>query len=227
MKNWIVIGSLIVLASNFIACKDDDVETDTVIESDFQQDVNGWVGGYALYKDANKDSVKFVNGRDKLVSPLDTTHYGFKVAGRNDEDSLFLYAKKKVSGLNSSKTYLVYFSIDLASSSPDIANSAGRLGNLKVGASVDEPKALASAGYNDITIKKGLWNVDGKEMVILGNLSNTATTAGYKLIGYNNNAKPVTIKPNAQGEIWLCVGADTRFKGTTTVFFDRIKVTIR
>lgn len=229
MKNWIVIGSLIFLAVNFIACKEDDVETDTVIESDFQKDVNGWSAGYALYKDANKDSVKFVSGRNKLESPLDTTHYGFKVQGRNDEDSLFLYAKKKVSGLNSSKTYLLYFSVDLASSYPDTANGAGRLGNLKVGASANEPKEVRDTvtKYNRATIGKGLWNVDGNEMGILGNLSNTATTSGYKLIGYNNNAKPVAIKPNAQGEIWLCVGADTRFKGTTTVFFDRIKVTIR
>lgn len=229
MKKWMVWGSLVLLTANFFACKEDDVETDTVIESNFEQDVNGWSGGYALFKDSNKDSVKFVSGRNKLVSPLDTTKYGFKVEGRNDEDSLFLYAKKKVSGLNSSRTYLVYYSVDLASSYPDTANSAGRMGNLKVGASADEPKAVRDTvtSYSRLAIKKGLWNVDGKEMVLLGNLSNTATTSGYKLIGYNNNAKPLEVKPNAQGEIWLSVGADTRFKGTTTVFFDRIKVTIR
>lgn len=229
MKNWMVWGSIVLLTANLFACKEDEVETDTVIESNFQQDLNGWLGDYALYQDANKDSVRFVSGRNRLVSPLDTTNYGFKVEGRNDEDSLFLYAKKKVSGLNSSRTYLVYYSVDLSSSYPDTANSPGRMGSLKVGASVDEPKVVQNTEtkYNGIAIKKGLWSVDGKEMVILGNLSNTATTPGYKLIGYNNNAKPLEIKPNAQGEIWLCVGADTHYKGVTTVFFDRIKVTIR
>jgi hypothetical protein len=229
MKNWMVWGSLVLSTASLSACNNDDVETDTVVESDFQENENGWTGHYALYEDAHQDSISFLSGRRRLVSPLDTTRYGFKVEGKNVEDSLFLYVKKKLSGLNPSKTYFVYYSVDLSSGYPDTINSAGRLGSLKVGASANEPLIVKSGGasYNGVAINKGLWNVDGKEMVVLGNLSNTATTPGYKLIGYNNNTKPVAVTPNTQGEIWLCVGADTRFKGITSVLFDRIKVTVR
>lgn len=228
VKKWMV-GVGYALTVSLTACNDkDNFDADTIVESAFEQTTEDWTGEVALYKKGNV-SLSFIAERDTLPSPLDKTKYGFKLEATNTEDSLFLFVKKKVSGLNPNRTYVVYYTVDLVTTYPDTLNSAGKLGTLKAGASAAEPKVILNetTQYYGVSIRKGSPLVEGSEMTILGNLSNTATTGGFKMISLNNSIKPVAVTPNAQGELWLCVGADTRFYGETSIYLDRIKATIR
>jgi hypothetical protein len=95
---------------------------------------------------------------------------------------------------------------------------------LKAGAAPIEPKTDATTyAFN---LDKGKGSADGKRMVTLGNVSNDQNKSGYVLVPRGNNDKPVQVEADSNGKIWLCIGIDSGYKGTTLVFFDSIKASI-
>jgi hypothetical protein len=59
-------------------------------------------------------------------------------------------------------------------------------------------------------------------MLYLGNVGNRIDSVAYRSIVRDNANLAVEVKPNAAGEIWLCVGTETTYKGRIQLFFDRI-----
>ena len=37
---------------------------------------------------------------------------------------------------------------------------------------------------------------------------------------------PIEVKSNDSGELWLIIGTDSGFESTTTIYYNRIKVTV-
>jgi hypothetical protein len=63
-------------------------------------------------------------------------------------------------------------------------------------------------------------------MISLGDIATATNATGYTLVTRNNtmaNSRYVA-KTNADGELWLIVGTDSNYEGTTTVFYNRINV---
>ncbi len=212
--------------------QDDDVSAMKSVDSDFEQTTDGWSVDFADYG-ADQDSTIFEFGSEiaRLPSPLDTTKKALRVQSHNRSDDVFMFLKKKVSGLDPNSTYNVVYDIDLgtnaAEGSVGIGGSPAESVYLKAGASPNEPMVKLVDGFYEVTIDKGQQATGGTEMPVLGNVSNGKDSTIYTLVKRSNAEAPVKVKPNANGEIWLCVGTDSGFEGLTTLYYDRIKVTIQ
>jgi hypothetical protein len=229
MKKYLMWAELVLLLGLY-ACNSDkrnDVDPIRTMNSEFEKGTEGWIGDYALYNQSDTSKIAFVMEQDSLPSTIDSLKYSLRMEGTNSGDSIFLFIKKKVPGLNPEKTYKVSFDITIGTNYPDLPNATGKKISLKAGASPNEPVKVLTNKYYNVSIKKGLWNVDGAEMAILGDVVNTSGRPVYQLVNRNSSSKNITVKPNAEGTIWLCIGEDTRFKdGKIVLYYDRINVTI-
>lgn len=212
--------------------QDKDVSGMKLVDSNFEKTMDGWASGLADFpQDHDTTLMKFDVQLAKLPSPLDTTRKSVRMQSNNTSDDLFMFLKKKVTGLDPSRTYQVLYEIDLGTKYPKgsmgVGGSPAEAVYLKAGASPNEPVRKLVDGFYGVTIDKGQQSVGGKEMSVIGNVSNGVDSTVYKLVQRSNTEAPVSVKPNAQGEIWLCVGTDSGFEGLTVLYYDRIKVTIK
>ncbi len=222
MKKWIVLVGLII-AIYFVACNNAaDPLPITFFDSTFQEGTDDWTGDFAYYESGQDSSVKFNISLANIPFRTDSTLRGLRVEGTNTGDSLFWFIKRKITGLDPTLTYKVAYRINLSTSYPDTVGSSGRITYIKAGASTEEPKKVLSSGYYNTSILKGAIGRNGTEMLLLGNAGNKLDSVAYRSIVRDNANLAVEVKPNAAGEIWLCVGTETKYKGQILLFFDRI-----
>lgn len=212
--------------------QDEDVNGIKVVDSDFQTTTDGWLAGFAEYSEEQDSTMFEFNSRlAALPVPLDTTKKAIRMQSHNRSDDVFMFLKKKITGLDPTRTYKVTYEIDLGTNyfkgSVGIGGSPAESVYLKAGASPNEPVRKLVNGFYEVTIDKGQQATGGTEMPVLGNVSNGLDSTAYKVVKRANTEAPVLVKPNANGEIWLCVGTDSGFEGLTVLYYDRIKVTIR
>jgi hypothetical protein len=49
----------------------------------------------------------------------------------------------------------------------------------------------------------------------------------YTLIERDNFQQPVTVRSDANGNLWIVVGTDSGFEGTSTLYYNEIEVRLR
>ena len=227
MKKNLTWAKLVLLLS-LSACNSEErnsVDPIRTMTSEFETGLEGWTADYALYNRADTTKVAFRMERDSLPSTIDSTRWSLRMEGTNVGDSLFMFLKKKIIGLNPEKTYNLSFDIDLATNFPDLPGGAGKMINLKAGASAAEPVKLPTTGFfYNVSIKKGLWDKDGAEMSVIGDVVNTSARTVYQIVNRKSSSKNISVKPDANGTIWICIGEDTRYKGRSVLYYDKIKV---
>ncbi|GHB54762.1 hypothetical protein [Persicitalea jodogahamensis] len=232
MKKNVWMMSALLGMSVWSCDQDKDLTNMKSVDSNFEQNNDGWAVGFAEYGEEQDSTIFEFNSRlAALPAPLDTTKKAIRVQSHNRSDDVFMYLKKKVSGLDPNRTYKVTYEIDLgtnyAKGSVGIGGSPAESVYLKAGASPNEPVTKLVDGFYEVTIDKGQQATGGTEMSVLGNVSNGLDSTAYKVVQRSNTEAPVAVKPNANGEIWLCVGTDSGFEGLTVLYYDRIKVMIR
>ncbi|MGA0556313.1 hypothetical protein ACO2Q8_06670 [Larkinella sp. VNQ87] len=218
---WLFVGA---------ACQDSEVDPGgpvTIVNSDFQANTDGWAAEITDYATTQEEIIEFQSGHKALPAPLDANKKSFMLSSHNRSDDLFMFLKKKVTGLEPNQTYRVTFDVELASqyatNSVGIGGSPGGSVFLKAGASVTEPKKVKEGDEYRLNIPKGN-QAEGTETVpVLGNIGIGDDATGYKLI-QRSNEQPITIKTNDAGELWLLVGTDSGFEGLTTLYYNKIKV---
>lgn len=232
-KSILLVGvalSLFMMSSCEDSKYDDLYKTGKTIVSDFKSSTDDWTGEYVEYDTLQKDIMEFKLQRASLPTPLDTTKKSLKIEGHNRSDDMFMYLKKKVSGLDPNRTYKVTIEVEFATDSP--ANSVGIGGSpgssvyMKAGASPTEPTKELEGSYYTVSIDKGQQAIGGIEMPLIGNVSNGVDDFVYKMVSRKNET-PVLVKPNANGELWLCVGTDSGFEGKTILYYSKITAEIR
>lgn len=148
-----------------------------------------------------------------------------------DFADLFMYMMKKISGLDVTQPYEVAFDIDLASNyatnSVGIGGSPGASVFLKAGVSSEEPLKVLKGNYYEVTIDKGNQAQEGEEMLVLGHVGAGQDVNYYRVIRRDNLQNPIEVKPDAEGNLWLCVGTDSGFEGKTILYYDKIRALIR
>lgn len=232
MRKWVILCSLALMTS-LLSCenKDETIREKVVIDSNFDQSTDNWTADLAEYSiETDTSIIEFRYGRKSLPASLDKSRRAFMMQSHNRSDDMFMYLKRKVTGLRANQAYNVVFNIELATNSP--ANSVGIGGSpgssvfLKAGASGIEPSKKLEQGFYKFNLDKGEQANEGKELFLIGNIANGLETEDYKIIQRNNETKSVEVKSNANGEVWLCVGTDSGFEGLTRIYYDKIKATI-
>jgi hypothetical protein len=201
----------------------------------FNEDQEDWITGFAdLPADYDPVIYELDSGWSELPSDLEgNTIY---LSGHNRSDDLFMFLKVQIDGLKPNTTYQVYFSIDLASNTPEgmmgIGGSPGESVYVKAGATTDEPQVITDdQDWLRMNIDKGNQASEGEDMINLGTLANpnidldTFTGEEYAIMTLDNQDRTFTVTTDNDGSVWVIVGTDSGFEGPTSVYYDKIIIT--
>ncbi len=230
--------SILLLLSSllgFTACTQEGVQSQpaepgVLYQTTFGQGQDGWEVGYTDYEVQTAD-LEFESAWTGLPRPLDTRRKAIMVSSTNHSDDVFMFLKRKLTGLQPNTDYALVFDVELASAYAD--NSIGTGGSpgssvfLKAGASATEPQKQLKSGFYELSIDKGIQAQSGRDAVVLGTIGAGEDVTDYKLITRSNAAKPFAARTNSAGELWLIVGTDSGYEGQTTLYYTRIKVTAK
>jgi len=195
---------------------------------DFSNGYENWIGDFADYPITDSVFYELEFTHSKLPLPLDTNLYSLMITGNNHSDDLFMFIKRKITGLIPNTTYMLQIDVEFASIAPTnaigVGGPPGEAVTMKAGASLVEPKKIDSNGYYFINIDKGNQVMGGADMQSIGHVGVSDTTTVFTLINRNNSGKLFSITTNADGELWVCIGTDSGFEATTTIFYNEINL---
>jgi hypothetical protein len=199
---------------------------------DFTADAEGWTGAFCDYPPASGMGYDLMFGWASLPAELPAGG-GLRMNGNNHSDDLFMYITRPIAGLRPSAAYVmdVVLLIDTNASAEcgGIGGSAGLSVTMKVGASATEPSAHEdSLGWLRLNLDKGNQSSGGADLKVVGDISNTLPcvtgTAPYQAKMLTLSHFPVT--SSADGKVFAILGTDSGFEGVTTLFYDRISITL-
>lgn len=226
MKKLATIAALFVL----FACSDKNFEKTEPVDFffDFAQGTDGWTGDFADYPIGEESFYELVFEHDTLPEPLDANQFSLKLSGNNHSDDLFMFIKRKVSGLDPNKVYYINFIVEFASNVADnmvgVGGSPGDSVYIKVGATTTEPKKVKdSDNYYRMNIDKSNQSQSGEDMVVIGDFSNDTDQNVYTLKTVGNESH-FGVETDENGNLWLIIGTDSGFEATTIIYYNSIKV---
>jgi len=197
---------------------------------DFSEDQHGWQADFADYPATEEDSIGYELKFEYTNRPANLgSGKSILLSGNNHSDDLFMFMKKKITGLAPATDYNIFFDVELASNAPTgavgIGGAPGESVFLKAGACYQEPKKLIDDNKYVLNIDKGNQLTEGEDMIVLGHIGVAPTTTAYTIINRTNaSSEPFKARSNSMGELWLIVGTDSGFEGTTAVYYTKINV---
>jgi hypothetical protein len=221
----------IVLAGMF-GCEPSSDESGIMVFSysfDFSKNQDSWSVDFTDFP-VGEDSVYALNfAYTDRPANLGANQKSMMLSGNNHSDDLFMFMKRKITNLSPNTDYTLVFDVELASNAPKgavgIGGAPGESVFLKAGASGTEPKKVIEDNQYTLNIDKGNQSTAGEMAVVLGDIAVPNDTKQYTLITRNNAGNaPFTARSNSKGEMWLIVGTDSGFEGTTTVYYTKVGV---
>ena len=235
MNKTLIIFSTLILA--LAGCGNND-QTNEVEPTEyiynFQEDSEDWTAGFADYPNEPnvEDFYELEFSHSMLPSPLRITDGALKQAGNNHSDDLFMFVKKKITELVPFRTYNVSMEIEFASNAPNgsvgVGGSPAEAVYIKAGASTSEPLKVLdnSDNWYRMNIDKGNQAQDGANMKLIGDFANGTESSAYNLVTLKT-MNSISVESNSNGEIWLVVGTDSGFEGTTVIYYNKIKAILK
>ena len=206
--------------------------TPQVVQVDFSAGAQGWVGGFADYPAGQETFFQLASGIQPLSAPLDQTKTGFFISGINHSDDLFMFLKSKVTGLRPNTVYQASFHVELATNAPQgcigVGGAPGEGVIVKAGVSMMEPQAvLQSDGFLRMNVDKGQQAAGGKDAIVIGNVANSSTDCVNAVFQTKalDSSSALSVQTDSTGAAWLMVGTDSAFEGTTSLYYQVVKVT--
>lgn len=207
-------------------------EIDTVNRSahyyDFNQGNQQWQAGFSDYPSDNADIYQLDSGIRNL--PTGFAGKGFYLAGMNRSDDLFMYIKRKITGLEPSSRYQLSVSVRFLTNAGKncmgVGGAPGESVYLKFGYAEQEPM---QAGYY-LNVDKGNQSQDGTHARVFGNIAaadadcNGGKFAGKIVTGAGDT--PLQFTSNADGTVWVFIGTDSGFEGLTRLYYQELELRI-
>lgn len=195
---------------------------------DFSESDNGWLAGFSDYPAGPDDSTRYelkYAYTDQAAGSM-LTKKSIMLSGNNLNRDLFMFVKKKVTGLGPNTDYTITFSVDLASTCSTLATATNGAVYLKAGAVSREPKKVIDGNYYVMNIDKGNEGTAGRDVISLGNIHTLGSNTGYALASRNNAVanSPYVATTNAEGELWIILGTDSNLEGTNSIFYKRVNI---
>jgi hypothetical protein len=208
----------------------------------FDNDLEEWQPGFADYpigagpggQQVIDEFFELASEHAFLPQPLDTADGAIRLSGNNHSDSLFMFLKRRISGLDPDATYQLELRVEIATNAPSgcfgVGGSPGESVFIKGGAVAIEPIRVADdMGDNWVmNIDKGDQGDGGVDAQVLGDFANSkdcdSGDFSYELKMLSNLEQAeffVTTDP--EGEAWVIVGTDSGHEGTTTIFYTEIE----
>jgi len=192
---------------------------------------NGWLPEFSDFSLATASTNRMAEIRPLPSETNPGGRFGYYLQGRNTSDDLFMFIKKPVVKLAPERMYDVSFYIEFASSAPSnctgIGGAPGESVWLKAGAATQEPVAVLESGEIRLSVDKGNQGAVGRNAVLMGNIANglPCNTAGGRFVLLQRAALLTNpVKADGSGSVWVFVGTDSGFEGTTEIYYAFIAV---
>jgi hypothetical protein len=203
------------------------------VSYDFQSGSEGWISDFADYPNEPDVEIwyEFQFSTSNLPAPLDTNDGALRQSGDNHSDDLFMFIKKKVTGLLPNHMFSVSIEAEIATCIPDdmigLGGSPGGSVYIKAGAFQNEPMKILNNSENwfRMNIDKGNQSQEGLNMKIIGNMENGSDTDIWTLKTIKTSS-PVYVTSNDNGEIWLILGTDSGCEDRTVIYYNSISIKI-
>ena len=203
----------------------------TSLTWEFPSDTQGWVGAFADYPPTSGTGYDLQYGWAALPTEVGPGG-GLRLSGNNHSDDLFMYVMRQITGLAPQTSYLLDIVVVIDTNAPadcgGIGGAPGLNVSVKIGASSVEPTSSTdSLGWLRLNIDKGTQSTGGADMKVVGNLGNTNTCPDDTYQPKTFTLSGFSVTSAADGTIWLILGTDSGFEGITTLYYDRVAVTVR
>lgn len=207
-------------------------------EYDFSDSDHGWTGDFTdLPVDYEQDIYKLLFAHAERPANLTKQGKALMLSGQNSSDDLFMYVKKQLTateGIKPDTTYLVSFSVEFATDAPagvmGIGGPPGEAVWVKVGAAPIEPIPVVEANSPHplfiLNVDKGHQNEDGAHAIRVGDVAKVVNEefGVYELKTLNEKELTLEVTSDKDGKLWIFVGTDSGFEGTTTLYYTHITV---
>jgi hypothetical protein len=185
-----------------------------------------WQVGFSDYPKNNEAIYHLDFSQTYLPTPLDISMESLKITGVNRSDDLFMFIKKKLTGLSPNTHYNINFNIQFATNaaknSTGVGGSPAHSVYLKAGATLNEPLSLLqNDGMMRMNIDKSNQSNNGKDMIVLGDLSNGLNSNEWALVERSNSSS-FSFTTDEHGTAWIIIGTDSGFEGKTTLYYYRL-----
>jgi hypothetical protein len=90
--------------------------------------------------------------------------------------------------------------------------------------------AVNRDGFMEMNIDKGVQSQPGADAQVLGNIGVDTTTdasGNSRYVLKNFKSKPYLVEADGAGNLWLFTVTDSGFEGTTSLYFTKIKASLR
>lgn len=198
---------------------------DTVVEEfDFADGWNGFGAGFAdLPNGYDPAQYDLVAEPRPLPENLGGGNALF-LSGVNRDDDLWIFVKRKITGLKADTVYRMTMDLEFASSVPaGLVGAGGAPAEsvfVKCGASTDEPLVVVdSSGWLRMSIDKGQQSRSGKDALVVGDIAKIGLDDGtYASVRRSNRAFAQEVSADAAGNAWIFLGIDSGYEGATSLF---------
>ncbi len=225
------LGPLLLLAS--AGCLDTSgVDTGIILQFDFDVTGSGFVSGVADVPAAQIATVGAVSDFRLLPPNLSATAKGLYLSGTSVGGDLFLFQKKRFSGLTPNTSYQAQITVVYISDyHSGCSGGPGPLTVIKAGATGNEPMVTTDAqGMLRMNLDKGTGTAKGGFVQagdIRNNLSACPTVGTFSERATLSRDQATPVVTDAQGGLWLFVGTQSSFSGAHRVYFTGVRMTLR
>lgn len=195
---------------------------------DFRDGYSGWIADFAYYP----------SSEDSLANELETEHTflpkklngikGIKLSGNNQGTNLFMFLKKKFTGLRPNTPFIIAYHVEYATNkSVADKDTEGKSVHLLGGASPVEPKKVTERNLITLNIDKGSYDNLGEDMIMLGPLgADNSDGDNYQLVQRSNanDASAFYATSNSKGELWVIIGTESNYIGKTTLYYTKMNL---
>lgn len=224
------------LAGTLAACSDSTAVGDRAFELqfDFDNGFQGWVADFADYPLGKEVEWAIGASLESLPAPLPASRRAVRLTGTNHSDDLFLYLTREIAGLEPDASYALRYRVEVATDAPKgcvgVGGAPGESVVLKVGAAARQPaRAVDEQEHWRTNFDHGQQLASGRDARSLGNLATENTNClapRYELKQFDSGTLPLVYSTNADGRLWLLLGVESGFEGTTTVYVTSVRVDI-
>ncbi|MBS0615347.1 MAG: hypothetical protein JSR58_02190 [Verrucomicrobia bacterium] len=195
------------------------------LDFSFAQDNAGWVGEFSDFHLGSEVDYELEWG---WVNVPEMNSKAMFLSGNNHSDDLFMFIKRSLTDLKPNTAYNLFFTVDIVADVP-VGHNAGIGGSpggsvfFKVGASPIEPQRLLKDNFYYLNVDKGNQGQGGKNAIVVGNLQRTAPTGRFYPKEFKNTM-PLSMTTDSEGKLWIFLGTDSGYEGSTTYFITKVSV---
>jgi hypothetical protein len=198
----------------------------------FAKDAQGWIAGFADYPKGEEKFYELKSAIEPMPPETGLPGNGFLLSGNNHSDDLFMFLKRRLDpedGVVPNVQYRFRFLLEFASNAaggPGIGGSPGDSVFLKAGASTQEPRAVLVGDYLRMDVDKGNQAQGGPAASTVSNIANGRSDQDpprYVMLR-KEHEHPYNIRADHHGVLWLLIGTDSGYEGTTALYYRDFRV---